>query len=130
MHSARSLAMKLIFAIILAYATTAAAQSVNGLSLIPAASVHAYEEAYWATASPAAGAWSNSEPTQTPTPSATTQASASQYTPPPSADGGWSMMPYSSFMSGGYSSMACGYGYIKASDGLCKSASWVATRQL
>jgi hypothetical protein len=45
-----------------------------------------------------------------------------QYTPPPQSEA----MPYSSFMSGGYKSMDCGYGYVKGSDGGCMSTqSWV-----
>lgn len=47
-----------------------------------------------------------------------------QYTPPPQSEA----MPYSSFMSGGYKSMDCGYGYTKGSDGSCMSTeSWVRT---
>ena len=47
---------------------------------------------------------------------------AAQYTPPPQSEA----MPYSSFMSGGYKSMDCGYGYVKGSDGGCMSTqSWV-----
>lgn len=45
-----------------------------------------------------------------------------QYTPPPQSEA----MPYESFMSGGYKSMDCGYGYTKGSDGSCMSTqSWV-----
>ena len=54
-------------------------------------------------------------------------APASQYTQPPATDGGYSAMPYSSFMSGGYKSMNCGYGYTKGSDGSCNPLSWVST---
>ena len=47
-----------------------------------------------------------------------------QYTPPPMSEA----MPYSQFMNGGYSSMDCGYGYSKGSDGSCNSKeSWVRT---
>jgi hypothetical protein len=50
-----------------------------------------------------------------------------QYTPPPQSEA----MPYSSFMNGGYSSMDCGYGYNKGSDGSCNSKeSWVRTSHL
>ena len=38
------------------------------------------------------------------------------------------MMPYSSFMSGGYKSMNCGYGYTKGSDGSCQQMSWVSSK--
>src|ERR1700678_836037 len=34
-------------------------------------------------------------------------------------------MPYSSFQSGGYQSLDCGYGYSKQDDGSCSSDSWV-----
>ena len=61
--------------------------------------------------------------------STTDSASASMYTTPPATDGGSSMMPYSSFMSGGYSSMNCGYGYSKASDGSCQQMSWVRAQR-
>jgi hypothetical protein len=45
-----------------------------------------------------------------------------QYTPPPQTEA----MPYQSFMSGGYKSMGCGYGYQKGNDGSCTSTeSWV-----
>ena len=50
-----------------------------------------------------------------------------QYTPPPQSEA----MPYESFMSGGYSSMQCGYGYNKGSDGSCTSTeSWVCISYL
>ena len=50
-----------------------------------------------------------------------------QYTPPPHS----SAMPYESFMSGGYKSMDCGYGYVKGSDGSCMSKeSWVRVSHL
>jgi hypothetical protein len=45
-----------------------------------------------------------------------------QYTAPPQTQD----MPYSSFMAGGYSTMDCGYGYLKGYDGSCTSMkSWV-----
>jgi hypothetical protein len=50
-----------------------------------------------------------------------------QYTPPPQSEA----MPYESFMSGGYKSMDCGYGYTKGSDGGCMSTeSWVRISHL
>jgi hypothetical protein len=50
-----------------------------------------------------------------------------QYTPPPQSEA----MPYESFMSGGYKSMDCGYGYVKGSDGSCMSTqSWVRISDL
>ena len=52
----------------------------------------------------------------------TTTAAPAQYTAPPQS----AAMPYESFMSGGYKSMSCGYGYNKGSDGSCTSTeSWV-----
>jgi hypothetical protein len=66
----------------------------------------------------------NSMPSYTPSPSYS--AAPSMYTPPPvSSSDMYSSMPYSSFMDGGYSSMNCGYGYYKSSDGSCKPESWV-----
>lgn len=51
-------------------------------------------------------------------------AASAQYTPPPQSE----VMPYSSFMNGGYQSMSCGYGYVKGYDGSCTSTeSWVRT---
>ena len=54
----------------------------------------------------------------------------SVYTPPPSAapssessNAYTSAMPYSSFMSGGYKSLNCGYGYSKDSNGACQPES-------
>jgi hypothetical protein len=56
-----------------------------------------------------------------------TSAAAAQYTPPPQSEA----MPYESFMSGGYKSMDCGYGYVKGSDGSCMSKeSWVRISHL
>jgi len=56
-----------------------------------------------------------------------TTAAPAQYTSPPQS----SAMPYESFMSGGYKSMSCGYGYNKGSDGSCTSTeSWVRISNL
>lgn len=95
--------------IALSLAGAAAAQIVAGpVSMVPASAVYG-------TASPTAVDNSNQY-----------SAPASQYTQPPATDGGYSAMPYSSFMSGGYKSMNCGYGYSKQSDGSCKAMSWVS----
>ena len=59
----------------------------------------------------------------TPPPAATYSAPPSAYTPPPPDF--YSTMPYSSFMSGGYKSLDCGYGYQKGEDGSCNPMSWV-----
>lgn len=122
-------------------ASAAAAQIVNGASMIPASM------AYSAAPSAAAGGYNAggsgyaapSDGYAPPPPAASsadasssgyappsysgsvsvTSAPPSQYTPPPD-------MSYSSFMAGGYKSMSCGYGYSKASDGSCQSESWVS----
>ena len=95
--------------IALSLAGAAAAQIVAGpVSMVPASEVYG-------TAAPTAVDNSNQY-----------SAPASQYTQPPATDGGYSDMPYSSFMSGGYKSMNCGYGYSKQSDGSCKAMSWVS----
>jgi hypothetical protein len=53
-------------------------------------------------------------------------AAASQVTSPPSSTiNFYQQMPYSSFMSGGYQSLKCGYGYYKGSDGSCQTETWV-----
>ena len=64
----------------------------------------------------------------TPPPDASYSAAASVVTPPPSYSSSsdfYQMMPYSSFESGGYQSLACGYGYQKMQDGSCQQMSWV-----
>ena len=59
-------------------------------------------------------------------PAGTYTAAASAVTAPPASSMDfYSMMPYSSFTAGGYSSLECGYGYQKSSDGSCNPMSWV-----
>lgn len=41
----------------------------------------------------------------------------------------WEELPYSTFMSGGYKQLNCGYGYKKNDDGHCKPESWVSGTQ-
>lgn len=111
----------------LSLATAALAQiQVNGASSIAASMIPGV------TAVPASAADSSSAPAATtPAASSATSAPASQITSAATYDAAsasaaaYSMMPYSSFMAGGYKSMDCGYGYSKASDGSCKSESWV-----
>ena len=111
----------------LSFATAALAQiQVNGASSIAASLVPS------TTAAPASAAGSSSAPVATTSAaSSASSAPASQITSAASYDASsasaaaYSMMPYSSFMAGGYKSMDCGYGYSKASDGSCKSESWV-----
>jgi hypothetical protein len=100
-----------------ALASSAAAQSIIGMSSIPTSGATAFNMpiatgagSYYGQATASASASS---------------APPSQYTPPPSYSSD-SMMPYSSFTAGGYSSMACGYGYQKGSDNKCSSMSWVS----
>jgi len=96
----------------LALASSAAAQSVIGMSSVPTTGATAYNMPIATGASGYAQASA-----------AASSAPPSQYTPPPSYSSD-SMMPYSSFTAGGYSSMACGYGYQKGSDGKCSAMSW------
>lgn len=111
----------------LSFATAALAQiQVNGAGSIAASLIPSN------TATPASAAGSSSAPAATTSAaSSASSAPASQITSAASYDASsasaaaYSMMPYSSFMAGGYKSMDCGYGYSKASDGSCKSESWV-----
>lgn len=104
--------------IALSLAGAAAAQLVAGpVSMVPASQVYA-------SGTPTAADNSN-QYSAAASSAVASSAPASQYTQPPATDGGQSAMPYSSFMSGGYSSMNCGYGYSKGSDGSCKQMSWV-----
>lgn len=102
------------FIVGLSLVSAVAAQLVNGpVSMVPAAST----------------------PAATPTPAnngaGTSTAAPSQTTAPPSYSGSsssvdfYSQMPYSSYQSGGYKSLQCGYGYSKSSDGSCQAESWV-----
>lgn len=87
-------------------------------------SSYAYSGAPPAVTSSTYGSSSPSYNQNSPPPSYNQYSSAppAQYTPPPQTEA----MPYSSFMSGGYKSMYCGYGYQKGSDGSCTSTqSWV-----
>jgi hypothetical protein len=108
----------------LSIVSAASAQIVNGVSMVAVPML---------PSSSAPGS-SSTFPTPTPTPVnngdnlyggsyTPTSASPSQYTTPPV----YSLMPYSSFMAGGYKSMNCGYGYSKASDGSCHAESWWST---
>jgi hypothetical protein len=87
-----------MISILLAFslATSATAQIVNGMSYVPAPS------GYGPVSAP-----------------------PSQVTQPPSQTDFYQQMPYSSFISGGYSSLNCGYGYYKSSDGSCQQQTWV-----
>lgn len=93
----------------LSLVSAAAAQiSVNGVSMVPA--MTAYNNYASATAA------------------ASSSAPASYATAAPSSSDFYSVMPYSSYSSGGYKSLACGYGYSKQSDGSCQAESWVCSR--
>jgi hypothetical protein len=57
--------------------------------------------------------------------SPTLPAPPSYHTPPPAHSSNvYEKMPYSSFTNGGYSSMDCGYGFKKGSDGKCIPEDW------
>lgn len=125
----------------LSLASAAAAQVVNGMSMVPAypsasatasyppTSSDTSNYGYSAAASSSSGGYYGSAaPAQyTGVTSSAAYAPPSQYTAPPSSSVDiYSMMPYSSFMAGGYQSLDCGYGYSKASDGSCQAMSWVS----
>ena len=103
--------------IALSLAGAAAAQIVAGpVSMVPSSQIYASPTAQDNhVQQSSAAAYSSSS-----------SAAASEYTQPPATDGGYSNMPYSSFMGGGYKSMNCGYGYQKQSDGSCKAMDWVS----
>lgn len=99
----------------LSVAGAAAAQVVNGYSMVSLASDGSY---YGSSAPPQVTAYG----------SVTTDASYSEYTAPPSQTTDfYSIMPYESMTSGGYSSLECGYGYYKSDNGYCMQESWVST---
>jgi hypothetical protein len=86
----------------LSLAGAVAAQAVNGVSMVPA-----YQANYGSSDA-----------------SSSTTAYDSTYTSSVDMSGqGY----YSTFMSGGYKSMNCGYGYSKNSDGSCSAESWWQT---
>lgn len=111
--------------------STATAQVVNGVYMIPAADgVYSpggavTDGSYLASVSSSYNGYS--APAQYTVASPSFYAPPSQMTSPPSysATGIYSQMPYSSFLDGGYRSLGCGYGYTKASDGSCEAKSWV-----
>ena len=86
----------------LALAGGAAAQLVNGASMVPA-----YQANYYSSSD-----------------ASTTTAAA--YSTASSSSMGQDY--YTSFMSGGYKSMDCGYGYAKGSNGACTAQSWYQTQ--
>ncbi len=109
----------------LTLAGAAAAQIVAGpVTMVPSSQIYATASAgdnhvaASSSSAPYGGATTQA--------SSSSSAAASYYTQPPATDGGYSDMPYSSFMSGGYKSMNCGYGYSKGSDGSCNPMSWVS----
>ena len=95
----------------------ASAQLVNGYSMV---SMPAGMNYYGSSAPPQA------------TDSSTVTASAAYSTataPPTSTTDFYSIMPYESMTAGGYSSLECGYGYTKASNGYCEAESWVSFQE-
>jgi hypothetical protein len=114
-----------------AAATSSSSSDSSGYSTSPSAdqydqygsSSSAYNQ-YGSSSTPSYNQYGSSS---TPSYNQYTSAPPAQYTPPPMSEA----MPYSSFMSGGYKSMDCGYGYTKGSDGSCMSTeSWVRTSHL
>lgn len=111
----------------LSLAAGAAAQIVNGVSMVSmaASTTAAYAAAtdYAAASSASSYYGSSAPPAYTAAGSSVEYAPPSQYTTPPLYT--VTSMDYASFTAGGYSSMNCGYGYSKASDGSCQSETWV-----
>lgn len=94
----------------------AAAQVANGYSMV--------------SMPPGMNYYGSSAPPQV-TDSATVTASGSysMATAPPTTTDFYSVMPYSSMTAGGYSSLECGYGYTKGSNGYCEAESWVSFQE-
>lgn len=123
----------------LSFAGAAVAQIVNGVSMVTMTSDSSYATAsassdYYGSSAAASSSdssyYGNSAPPQaTDYASSTSDASYAQYTAPPSSSSYdiYSVMPYESMTAGGYSSLACGYGYTKAYDGSCQAESWVGS---
>lgn len=103
----------------LSLASVASAQVVNGVSALPMSMAYGYAEAS------SSGGYAPPSAYYTAPPSNSYSAPPSQYTAPPSSYDIYSIMPYSSFVNGGYSSMDCGYGYQKQSDGTCSQMAGV-----
>lgn len=102
----------------LSAASFAAAQIANGYSMV---SMPAGMDYYGSSAPPQV----------TDSATSTSGGSYSVATPPPSSTTDfYSIMPYSSMTSGGYSSLECGYGYYKASNGYCQAESWVSFHEI
>ena len=104
----------------LALASVASAQSVLGVSMVTLDSASTSSDAssssaYYGSAAPAQYTGATSSSGYVP---------PSMYTEAPSTASATDMS-YSSFTAGGYSSMNCGYGYAKGSDGSCQMQSWV-----
>ena len=59
------------------------------------------------------------------TPSATQAPASTTEAPAATSTAFYDTMPYSSYQSGGYKELQCGYGYKKQEDGSCQPESWV-----
>lgn len=113
----------------LSLASVAAAQVANGVSAVPYSMVYGSSAPATMTAA-ASSMTASSMPAYTQAASSSMSAAASYITQAPSSSSSYdiySAMPYSSFMSGGYKSLGCGYGYQKMSDGSCQAMSWWQT---
>ena len=123
--------------------SAAAAQVVNGVSMVPAQTASGSASTSAVSSDSSAPSASGSSGSSAPSASSAApsnadnsnsgggysqyQAPPSQYTQPPSSSSAdfYQQMPYSSYQNGGYKSLSCGYGYTKDSDGSCKPESWV-----
>lgn len=114
----------------LSLASVAAAQVANGVSAVPYSMVYGTSAPATSTAA-ASSTDAYSQAAYTQAASSSASASYSAITQAPSSSSSYdiySAMPYSSFMSGGYKSLDCGYGYQKMSDGSCQAMSWWNTQ--
>lgn len=110
----------------LSLAASAAAQIVNGFSMVPvlvAAGAPSSEAAVVPSNTDYLGSSAPPQYTGEPTP---VSVKPSLITPTPTPTQNiYEQLPYSSFVDGGYKSLDCGYGYTKAADGSCQALPWV-----
>ena len=115
----------------LSLASVATAQVANGVSAIPYSMVYGTSQPAAATAAASSSDMASSMAYATQAASSSSSAAYSAITQAPASSSSYdiySALPYSSFMSGGYKSLAGGYGYQKMADGSCQAMSWWNTQ--
>lgn len=114
-----------------AASSSAASSSASGSSAYgssaygSSASSAASSAAYGSSSASPASSYGGSSAQYTGSASPSYSANPSQYTAPPAWSSSMGPSYYTQFTGGGYSSMNCGYGYSKGSDGKCQVESWV-----